>query len=193
MTAIILAGGKSRRMGFEKAFIEIEGTPLIKRQLKLLKRLFRKIIIVTNNPDKYKLKGLRIIQDIIPDCGPLGGIYSGLIASDTFYNFVVASDMPFINLPLIKYMISQKHGFDVVVPRTKIGHEALFAIYSKNCLPTIYKVFNTNNFRVRKIFDKVRLKEVSEGQIKKFGDPEVLFMNINRPNDLCRISTYLKK
>lgn len=193
MTAIILAGGKSSRMGFDKAFIKIKGIPIIKEQVRLLKTFFKKVIIVTNNPHKYKLRAVKVIRDIIPDKGPLGGVYSGLKASNSFYNFVVACDIPFINLKLIKYMISRRYGFDVVVPKTQKGYEALFAIYSKNCIQPIYTILNTDDLRIKGVFAKVRLKEITEQQLKNFGDPNTLFMNINTKDDLCRISTYLRE
>lgn len=193
MTAIILAGGKSSRLGYDKAFIKIKGASLIKRQLNTLKKLFKNLIIVTNNPDNYRFKGIKVIPDIIPNRGPLSGIYSGLMASNTLYNFVLACDMPFINSELIKYMIKSKDKFDAVVPKLKKGYETLFAIYSRNCLPIIYETINKNNFKVRNIFSKIKLKKIGEQEISKFGDPGILFMNINTKDDLCKISTYLRK
>ena len=196
MNAIILAGGKSSRFGSDKAFIKIRGKVLlIERQLKLLKKVFKKIIIVTNQPHKYKVRGVKIIQDIIKDCGPLGGLYSGLEESDSFYNFVVSCDMPFLNLDLIRYMIRLKDGFDVVIPKLKKGFETLFAIYSKNCTLPIYEILgkvrkvgvNSDNLRVTNFFKKVKLRKLNEKEIAKFGDPNILFMNINTREDLALV------
>ena len=181
MTAIILAGGKSSRMGFDKAFIEIEGVPLIKRQLRLLGRVFKRVIIVTNSPRKYRLRTVKVIQDIIPGQGPLGGIYAGLIASSSFYNFVAACDMPFLNEALIRHMIKERDSFDVVVPRLKKGYESLFAIYSKNCIMPIHKTIASKNLRIRDFFKKVKVKEIKEAEVRRFGKPDILFMNINTP------------
>lgn len=211
MTAIILAGGKSSRFGSNKAFIEIRGIPLIERELKLLKKVFNKIIIVTNQPhksrsfykmlyslnkkgrDKYRIRNVKIIQDIIKDCGPLGGIYSGLEESDSFYNFVVSCDVPFLNLDLIRYMVRLKDGFDIVIPKLKKGFETLFAIYSKNCIAAIYKILskarkpglNSDALKVTNFFNKVKLRKLNEKEISRFGDPDILFMNINTPEDLA--------
>jgi molybdopterin-guanine dinucleotide biosynthesis protein A len=193
VTAIILSGGKSSRLGQDKAFVKIEGIFLIKRQMNLLKQIFPKIIIVTNHPRKYRFREVKIVKDVVLHRGPLAGIYSGLLASDSFFNFVFACDLPFLHPGLIKYMLSLKNGFDIVVPRLKRGYESLFAIYSRNCLKPIARVLKTDDFRVRRIFPQVKLKELSEARIKKFGQPERLFANINTPSDLCRISTSLRE
>ena len=130
MTAIILAGGKSSRMGRDKAFLKIEGVPMIRRQLKLLRKFFKKITIVTNSPHKYKFRNVKIIKDIVPGQGPLGGIYSGLMASKSFHNFVLACDMPFIDLSLVRYMCKKARGYDVIIPKIDNRYETLFCIYS---------------------------------------------------------------
>ena len=193
MNAIILAGGKSSRFGSDKAFVRIEGTSLIKKQVKLLKKLFKKIIIVTNSPDKYKIKGVKVIGDLISGFGPLSGIHAGLLASDSHYNFIVGCDMPFLNQGLIRYMISKCEGFDIVAPRLKKGYEPLFAVYSRNCIPTIENILSKDNFKVRQLFKKVKVKQIREREINKFAEPETIFFNINTLQDLCRITTSPKK
>lgn len=193
MTAIILAGGKSSRFGKDKAFITIRGSSLIKKQVKILKKVFKKIIIVTNNPDKFKIRGVKVIRDLVPGLGPLSGIHAGLLASTTNYNFVVGCDMPFLNPGLIKYMISKANGFDIVVPKLKKGCETLFAIYSKKCTLPISGILSKDNFRVRQLFKKVKVREISERVVKRFGSPETIFFNINTLQDLCRITTSPKK
>lgn len=187
MTAIILAGGKSSRFGLDKAFIKVRGLPLIISQIKLLKEIFKKIIIITNNPKRYKFKGVKIFQDIVPGKGPLGGIYTALTNSDTFYNFVIACDMPNLSPKLIKHILKQRNGFDVVVPHLKNGYETLFAIYSKNCIMPIYAILNSRDLRIRNLFKKVRVREIDEDEIKEFGDPDVLFTNINTQKEYAKL------
>jgi molybdopterin-guanine dinucleotide biosynthesis protein A len=190
MTAIILAGGKSRRMGNrDKAFIEIEREPLIRRQLRLLKKDFKKIIIVANAVDKYKgFKGVRVVPDAVAGQGPLGGILSGLLASGERYNFVVACDMPFINRPLIKYMQMVKTGYDVVVPRLNNRYEPLFGIYSKSCSKSIKSLLDKKILKISRFFPKVKVRKISRKEISQFGRPEEIFMNINTPIDLSKLN-----
>ena len=183
MTAIILAGGKSSRMGHDKAFIEIEGVSLIRRQLALLRNLFKKIIIVTNEPQRYRFKGIKIVKDIIAGRGPLGGIHAGLRASDSFHNFVMACDMPNLNSGLIRYVIQEKDNFDVVVPYVKRRYESLFAIYSKNCIMPIYNALISKDLKIRNFFKAVKVRIIEATEIRKFGNPDILFANINTPSD----------
>lgn len=190
MTAIILAGGKASRMdGVDKAFLKIGKDTLINRQLRLLRRFFKKIIIVTNSPEKYKkIRGAKVISDFLLQRGPLGGIFSGLSVSDDHYNFVVACDMPFINTELIKYMYRQSKGYKVVVPYVDNRYEPLFAIYSKDCLSPIEKLLNDGVFKISKFFSKIKVEKVGASEILKFGQPEELFANINTLQDLKRFN-----
>ena len=188
ITGIILAGGKSSRMGRDKSFIRLGNKELIGVVIDKLEALFKDLIIVTNNPPRYQKYALRTVTDVLKGRGPLGGIYAGLLASDSPYNFVVACDMPNLNPELIKYMIKEKNGFDVVVPHLKKGYEALFAVYSKSCIMPIYEAIRSENLRVRDFFKKVNVRELKEGEIKRFGSPDILFMNINTPLDYTKLS-----
>ena len=189
LTGIILAGGKAGRMkGRDKAFLKISKDKLIELQLRSLKKTFKRIIVVTNSLQRYRnLKGVKLVSDIIPDIGPLGGIYSGLLASKSFYNFVLACDMPYINLGLIKYMYKKARGYDAAIPKINHRYEPLFGIYSKNCLKVIKELLGKKNFKISKIFPKIKLKAISKKEILKFGHPKRLFMNINTQKDLKRI------
>lgn len=205
MTTIILAGGKSIRMGFDKAFTDLGGVTLIEKQIKLLRSFFKNIIVVTNTPEKYKgiassarlsakprtcgkTRNDMIIKDIIPGCGPLSGIYSGLKASESLHNFVVACDMPFIDTRVIEYMCKKAAGYDVVIPRTNNKYEPLFCIYSKNCLKPIQQLIEKKIFKIISFFPEVKVKIITGLEIRRFSRPEKIFMNINTPRDIGKIS-----
>lgn len=188
MTAIILAGGKSSRMGADKAFLKIGNQPLIKSQIGLLRKIFKKIIIVTNSLPKYRgYKGIKIIPDIIPHRGPLGGIYSGLVASSSTYNFVVACDMPFINASLIRYMIKNRDNYDVLIPRVDKKYHPLFGVYSKNCIPIMEKTISKDKLNVSSIFPKVKTGFISRQEIERFDKLLLSLVNINTKEDLAKI------
>ncbi len=189
MTAIILAGGKATRMsGRDKAFLKLGKEFLYLRQLRLLKRYFKYIIIVTNSPLKYKnIKSAKVITDIIPHQGPLGGILAGLSASKDKYNFVVAVDMPHINSGLIKYMFKKRNGFDIIAPKVNNRPEPLFCIYSKNCIAPIKRLLDEHIYKVRELFLKVKTREITETEILQFGPPAEIFLNINTPEDLSNL------
>lgn len=187
MTAIILAGGKAGRMaGADKAFLEIDNQPLISLQLRLLRKLFAKIIVVTNSPERYRsLKGVKVISDIVPHQGPLGGIYSGLKASRSLYNFVVACDMPFIGTGLIAYMQKKSSGYDAVVPKINNRFEPLYSIYSRNCLVPIARLLDKGIFKVNQLFPAIKAKEITEKEVRKFAIGISVFTNINTREDLA--------
>jgi len=189
MAAIILAGGKSSRMGYQdKAFLKIGRTSVIKRQLTLLKKYFKKIIVVTNSPSNYKrLRGVTVVSDTIPGCAALGGIFSGLLSSPDNYNFILACDMPFINIPLVKYMYKNSSGYDLVIPRVNNRYEPLFGIYSKQCIRQIKPLLAKKIFKISKLFPRVKIREISKGEIAKFASPKEIFMNINTPDDLSKV------
>lgn len=184
MTAIILAGGKSSRMGQDKALIKVDGMPLVKRQIILLKRIFKKIIIVANGSKKYRFRGVKMVTDIIPNQGPLGGIYTGLATSNSFYNFVLACDMPFINEALIRYMIKNRDNYDVLIPRIDGKFHPLFGIYSKNCIPIMEKAVRKDKLNVSTIFPKVKTGFISRKEIKRFDKQLLSLVNINTKEDL---------
>ena len=190
MTAIILAGGKASRMdGADKAFLKIGQETVIDRQSRLLKKLFEKIIIVTNSPQKYRyIEDIKIISDITPNLGSLGGVYSGLTASSSFYNFVIACDMPFINSRLIKYMCKNTPGYDVVVPKINDRYEPLFCIYSKSCLVYIKQLFDKKVLKISELFSMVKVKEITNNEVLQFASPEKIFTNINTREDLVRFT-----
>ena len=112
---------------------------------------------------------------------------AGLSASRDKYNFVVAVDMPHINLGLIRYMFKKRQGFDIIVPKVDNRYEPLFCIYSKNCILSIKKLLNENIFKVRMLFPKAKTREIAETEVLRFGPPDDIFMNINTPQDLNKI------
>jgi len=184
MTGIILAGGKSRRIGEDKAFLEIDNKPLIELVVERLKAVFNKIIIVTNDPVKFQFLGIKVVKDVVFNKGPLGGIYTGLLISETKYNFICACDMPFLSSHLLKFMSSEVEGNDVVVPIVGNFAEPLHSIYSKNCLMPIKRHLENGELRVRDFFPEVKCKYIPENLIRKYDPHLQSFFNLNTPKML---------
>ncbi|MEE8190538.1 MAG: molybdenum cofactor guanylyltransferase [Candidatus Scalindua sediminis] len=160
MNAVILAGGKSSRMGSNKAFLKLESKTFIEHQIDLLREIFNEIIISANTPSVYKHLNIPIIKDIYPNKGPLGGIHASLINTSSFYTFVLACDMPFVEIDLIKHLKSFIKGHDVVVPQINKGLEPLHAFYSKNCIAPVKRALDNNNLRIIDFFPQVNVKVV---------------------------------
>lgn len=197
MTGIILAGGRNRRIGVHKALLKLNGETIIENIIKRMLLLFDEVKVITNakeifnalaytNTNKIYRRNrtsIEILPDIIPNKGPLGGIYSGLVYSKTKYNFIVACDMPFINTELVKYMMRNVRNYDIIVPRTSKGYEPLHAIYSKNCIRYIERKIKQDDLKTTCFFSEVKIKEIGEGSIKRFDPLLMSFLNINSDAD----------
>jgi len=181
MTGIILAGGESRRIGRNKALLKIGGKQVIKLIVEKLKVVFDNVLIVANSSFDYQFLGVKVVQDIISKKGPLGGIYTGLLTSQSKYNFICGCDMPFLSLDLLKFMISEINDSDIVVPVVKGFLEPLHSIYSKRCLPAVRSHLKAEDLKVKNFFPEVKCRYLPEFKIKKH-DPELLsFFNLNTP------------
>lgn len=187
VTGVILAGGKSTRLGRNKAFIEIGGRKIIERQIGLFSEIFKEVMVVCKNPQEYAPFFTNVVKDIVDYLSPLSGIYTGLKTCRFTGAFVVAVDMPFLKRELIEYQLSFADNFDVIVPQHEGDFEALHAFYSKNCIPFIEDMFKNGRFRIYDFYNRVKLKIINDIEIKKY-DPEMLsFVNINTGDDLEKV------
>ena len=189
MTSIILAGGKSSRLGRSKALQAIGGKSLIQWVIDHLAILSTEIIIATAHGEAIPCSSavrIKTVADSYPGKGPLVGIYSGLIASSSSRAIVVSCDTPFLSAGLLEYMTQICSTFDVVVPRIKDKLEPLCAAYSKNCLGSIQGLLEQDELRIRKLFSMVKVKYVEEDEINRFDPEHLSFFNINNQADLDR-------
>lgn len=200
LSGIILAGGQSRRMGTDKAFLEIGGRLLIERVLDVVASLSDDIVIVTNSPERYTAFGVQLVTDIFPGTGALGGIYTGLQASRHAYGLVVACDMPFLNRGLLRYMAGLASDVDAVVPALGTAspdpssiHTArkwdlhpLHAIYAKTCLAPIERALQRGDLRTIAFLSEVRVRYVVPEEVDRFDPQRRSFFNANTPQELER-------
>jgi molybdopterin-guanine dinucleotide biosynthesis protein A len=186
LTGIILSGGKNLRMGQNKAFIKIAGVSIIERILDLFRNLFDEIIIVTNEPELYLPFDAKVYTDLIPDAGALGGLYTGLYYSSSFYSFVVACDMPYLKRSVIDHLIQRVEGYDVTLPRTEDGLHPLHAIYSKRCIQPIQRLLEEKRARITDFYPFVRVNVVGPHEISPLDPGFESFINLNTPAELTR-------
>ena len=192
VTCIILAGGASRRMGQDKAFIQIEGIPLLDYVYSKCQELFKEIIIVTNQPQQFIDYKTPVIEDEIRGAGSLGGLYTGLKSASNEYTFCVACDMPFLKPELIAYLIEKRLHNDVVIPKTKEGLEPLHAIYSKRCIEPIKQCIEKGVFKITHFLPEVQVHYCEEEEIKKVDPALISFINANTKKELLKIQKMLK-
>jgi molybdopterin-guanine dinucleotide biosynthesis protein A len=188
ISSIVLAGGKSTRLGHDKVLEKIGNTSLLEQVISRVGTLSEEIIIVTAKERTFtelvSHPEIQIVSDIFPGQGSLGGIYTGLVKSASFYNLVVAVDMPFVNADLLRYMIGISEGFDFVLPRVNGLYEPLHAIYSKNCIKPIEKILGQGKKTIIELFKYVKVRYVEAEEIDRYDPQHLSFFNINTSEEL---------
>ncbi len=187
-SCIILAGGKSIRLGYDKVLEEVGNRSLLEQVISRIESICSDIIIVTagdrNFPQLASHPRLKVVSDIFPGRGSLGGIYTGLVTSDSFYNLVIACDMPFLNQQLLRYMIEVSDGFDFVIPRINGLFEPLHAVYSKNCVAPTEFIIKQGRKVIIELFNFVKVRYVEAEEVDRFDPQHLSFFNINTKEDL---------
>lgn len=187
ITGVIQAGGKSTRMGGRpKALMELGGRRIIDRVVEVLRGVTRDVLLVTNTPELYATLGLPMVPDVFPDHGSLGGIYSGLKAAPGDAAFTVACDMPFLMPEVARLVIDRAGLADVVVPKIAEQFETLHACYAKACLAPMESRLREGRLKIVGFFDEVRVLTIAEAEVARFRAPELVFMNVNTPEELAR-------
>lgn len=185
MTGIVLIGGRSSRFGRDKVTEMVGGKTLLEHVTDVISPLFDEIILVGHKREGFMR--FRLVEDIYPGRGPLGGIYTALSSSRTPQCFVFAADMPNLDERLIRYMLSVADDHDVVIPLWSKGREPLHAIYHRRLLPVAASLIEKGVFRIFDLLETADILAVSEETICRYADPQAVFANINTVNDLSRI------
>ena len=187
-TAVILAGGMSRRLGRNKALEPFQGEPLIRRVIARMRQVGESLIVVVNDPERAAELDLpedvATAVDRYPGMGSLGGILTGLVTAPTEWSTFCACDMPFLNPQLYQLLLSLRDGYDAVVPVVDGRPEPTHAVYSRACVEPIRERIIAKDLKISSFFGEVRVCLVPEEQIRR-SDPELLsFFNVNTQEDL---------
>ena len=186
LTAVIMAGGKSRRLGgIDKPLIEIGGQRLIDRIFNTVSNCCREVLISSNTPQLYHSFPAAVIPDLHPGHGALGGLYSCLRQASFPAAFIVAGDMPFISVAAIRHLWSLHQDYDVCLPRSRDGRQPLHAIYKKSCLEAIKKQLEHGQLKISGFFPEVRVREVLTEHNPDLFTPRYFF-NLNTPDDISK-------
>jgi len=180
ITGVLLAGGASQRMGYDKALIKLEGDALYTRALELLRLYFRTIIIAGDRPD-LSCPGIQAIPDIYPGSA-LGGLYTSLRSVKTDWIFVSPCDMPYPDHRILELLIANRNGFDAIVPRTPEGYEPVFAVYHKKCLPVMEAMLKRGEYRIYDFYQKIKVHYLYWHQMPEGWERSLL--NLNTPEQL---------
>ncbi|HSQ11603.1 MAG TPA: NTP transferase domain-containing protein [Candidatus Deferrimicrobium sp.] len=182
-TAVILAGGKSSRMGRPKALLRFAGEPLIVHMVRRLGRLFSDTVVVAAADQELPALPSTIVRDDVAYQGPVGGIYYGLKAARREICFVTSCDAPFLNLRLIAHLMAQISDYDVVVPFTQERFQPLHAVYRKQVAPLLKEQLERGELRPIFLYDKVRTRKITEAEMHPFDPENLSFLNMNTPED----------
>jgi molybdopterin-guanine dinucleotide biosynthesis protein A len=186
LSAFVLAGGKSTRMGTDKAFVVLRGRKLVERALELARSVTSTVTIV-GDPAKFACFA-PVIEDIFPGCGPLGGIHAALGASQTDLNLILAVDVPFVSAALLHYLVGRAVESPtalVTVPRTGQGWQPLCAIYRRKFRDLAEQSVRAGRYRIDALFDQKRTQVITGEQLLAAGFSADLFTNVNTPGDLA--------
>jgi molybdopterin-guanine dinucleotide biosynthesis protein A len=201
-SAIVLAGGVSRRLGQDKRRLRLwgaAGPTLLERTVGILVRLCADVIVVLNDPEEWRDLPARLVTDIYPDGGSLGGIYSGLVAATHNHALAVASDMPFLNADLIHAMLMRSRDYDVLIPRSlhagttrnALDVEPLHAIYGKSCLGPMRMLLESGRRQIAAFFPHVRVAYVEPEETRRYDPSGRSLLNINTPEQLAAAMRWL--
>jgi molybdenum cofactor guanylyltransferase len=189
--AVILAGGQSRRMGFNKALIDVNGRPIISLLIDQVSQVTNRILISSNDPDSYRFLNFPVVPDHFAGCGPLAGLHAAMRYNDCSLFIVLACDLPHLRAPLLKSLVSLAEGVNAAIPRTKDGRaHPLCAAYQRTCLPSIEQALERGSHKFIEIFLDHALT------VRWIGPDEGIYKaaelaNINTPEDLQRLKRRL--
>jgi molybdopterin-guanine dinucleotide biosynthesis protein A len=197
MDLVVLAGGKGRRMGKPKAFLKLHGKPVIDIVIDRLRPIFDNVIVASATGRAFPGMAFSEVADIYTGCGSLAGLHAGLTAAESDRIFAVACDMPFVNPELVRLILSNSAGYDVVIPVTSRNDslpegeespylEPLHGVYARTCLPFMEELMKQGNLRIFDFFPSVKARYIEPDEIRSV-DPEMLsFFNINTPEEYER-------
>ena len=183
----VLTGGRSSRMGKEKALLEIGGTPLVVRAARLLLSLCSSVTLV-GQPERYGNLGFAAIADEQPDIGPLGGILTALSQTSSPWNLVIACDMPYLTSEWLRHLIGRAQASRalVVLPESDSGPEPLCAVYHRQAAATIRGEIVRGVLKVTRALESLPVEHILPAEIRAFDPRGVLFQNLNTPEDYTR-------
>ncbi len=185
VSTYILAGGKSTRMGTDKAFVLLNGRTLLARVLDVARSFTSKVYIV-GDVAKYSAFA-PVIADIFPDCGPLGGIHAALRSAPTDLNVVLAVDTPFVSLALLQFLVTRANnspGARVTVAHANGGFQPLCAVYRREFADAAEPALRAGRHKIAALFDLVATQIISEEELEAAGFSPQIFRNLNTPAEL---------
>lgn len=194
VAAFVLAGGASRRMGRDKALLELNGVPMVVRMARLAEPHVASVTVV-GPPERYASLGLSVVPDRWPGTGPLGGIATALSVSSADWNLIIGCDLPHLTSEWIEWLISRmlESPTQAVVPESRLGLEPLAAIYRKGCGLAFSTALKRGVRRVSEAVGEISFEKVTASEWHKLGMTDMLFHNVNTPEDFAKVQRRIRQ
>ena len=193
VTAAVLVGGLARRLhGADKSALVFDGERTLDRQLAVLRRITDSIIIVGGDTARYESTGVRAVPDLVSGAGALGGIYSALVQANASRTLIVACDMPFLNIDVLKRLVRPPSAeVDIVMPRTDDGLQPLCAVYANRLASVIRQRIDAGLLKIVDLAEIARIEEVGPEELAAHDPDRLMFVNVNTPHDYERAKGFL--
>jgi molybdopterin-guanine dinucleotide biosynthesis protein A len=189
VTGFVVAGGRSRRMGRDKALLPWKGGTLLDHAISRLQAVGDDVRILSGPERRYEDRGLSVITDGDGGRGALAGLLAGLSVLERPFGLFLAVDLPHVTVPLLRHLVQLANDADAVVPLSAGGAEPLCAVYAKSCLAPVRDAVARGDFKMTAFWGDLRVKQPHADDLRAFGDPERLFVNLNAPADYERASS----
>jgi molybdopterin-guanine dinucleotide biosynthesis protein A len=186
VTGFVVAGGMSQRMGRDKALLPWGETTLLDHALARLREVTDDVRILCGRERRYEDRGVPVVTDAEPESGSLIGVFSGLLVLERPLGLFLAVDLPQVPVGLLHHLASLAADADVVVPAGVLGPEPLCAVYARECLDPVRLAISRRDFKMTSFWEQVRIRAVVPTELRAFGDPDRLFLNLNSPEDYDR-------
>jgi molybdopterin-guanine dinucleotide biosynthesis protein A len=193
VTGVVLAGGRSTRMGGrDKAFAAVDGEPIAVRTIRLFRGLFPQVIVATNRADRYRALDVETVGDVYPGCGPLAGIHAAMRAARHPHVFVAACDMPGLDADVIRFLLARIGDADAVVPRWDDDIEPLHAVYAVRLVGRVEEALRAGHHAIRELLPRVRVDYVGEEELGRIRGTARSMLNVNTPEELAAVGGSLE-
>lgn len=189
LDGLVLAGGQSRRLGVDKALLRLGDAPLLTIVVERVAEVCGEVIVAADREERYRDLGLsaRLVADVSPGYGPLSGLQAGLQACGTDHVLVVACDLPFLNVELLRYMAGLPRSYDALVPRADGRRHPLHAIYARSCLREVDAVLAGGGGSMRDLLTRLEVvRQLDERELRRIDPDGLSLMNLNRQSDVDR-------
>ncbi len=195
LDGVVLAGGSSRRLGLDKALLRFGGAPLLKIVVDRISQVCEDVVVAVDRPARYQALRLsaKLVADAAPGLGPISGLQSGLQACDTEHILVVACDLPFLNVELLRFIADLPRSYQALVPRSEGRWQPLCAIYARSCLEVVDAMVSAGGGSIHQLLERLDVQRPDEEEIRRLDPNGLSFLNLNERSDLDKARAVWKK